>query len=312
MTNQSAHPLIPHSPGAIILIDKPRGPTSHQVAAWVREMTGVSSVGHTGTLDPQVSGVLVVLLGKAVRLTTIMHQDEKEYIALLRLHGDVTDKELNEGISRFTGKIYQRPPRRSAVKRALRIREILELEMLDRTGREVLLRVRCDSGTYIRSLCVHLGMALGVGGHMAELRRSRSGPFTDTQCHTLHDLRDAAEAAREGDRERFDAMVLSPIEAISDLPVITIKDTAAGALCHGARLSARGIIEKGSFQMDEPVVVKTADGDLIAVGEALMSASRFSPGDKVLVLSPRLIFPEPDAYPSIWKGTEHSSGKGNP
>ncbi len=295
-------PLIPHSPGGVILIDKPRGPSSHQVAAWVREMTGVPNVGHTGTLDPQVSGVLVVLLGKAVRLTTIMHQDEKEYIALLRIQGDVSETALADVIERFTGKTYQRPPRRSAVKRALRIREILELEMLSRNGRDVLLRVRCDSGTYIRSLCHHMGLALGVGGQMVELRRTRSGPFFEKDCHKLHDLRDATEAYRKGDKTAFESMVLSPFDAVKDMPLIKIKETAAGALCHGARLSARGIVENEPFQMDEYVVVTTTTGDLICVGEALMSASRFSPGDKALVISPRVVFPENDAYPAIWKG----------
>ncbi|PKL59706.1 MAG: RNA-guided pseudouridylation complex pseudouridine synthase subunit Cbf5, partial [Methanomicrobiales archaeon HGW-Methanomicrobiales-4] len=172
--------------GGIILIDKPRGPSSHQVAAWVREMTGVAQVGHTGTLDPQVSGVLVVLLGKAVRLTSILHLDEKEYICLMRLQGDVSQQNLEEMIHQFTGKIYQRPPRRSAVKRALRIREILELELLSRDDRFVLLRVRCDSGTYIRSLCHHIGLALGVGAHMQELRRSRSAQFSEDQIYSLH------------------------------------------------------------------------------------------------------------------------------
>lgn len=296
-------PVIPlRNGGGILLVDKPRGPSSHQVAAWVREMTGVTQVGHTGTLDPQVSGVLVILLGKAVRLTSILHLDEKEYICLMRLQGDVPQQALEEMIKEFTGKIYQRPPRRSAVKRALRIREILELELLSRDKRLVLLRVRCDSGTYIRSLCHHIGMALGVGAHMQELRRSRSADFAEDQIYTLHDVRDAVESAKAGDQGQLSRMILPMNTSIRNLAKVTIKESAAGAICHGARLSMRGIIRVDPFQMDDMVAIFTESGDLIGIGEALMSASRVIPGEKGLAVAPRIIFPETDAYPAIWKG----------
>ncbi len=288
--------------GGILLIDKPRGPSSHQVAAWVREMTGVSQVGHTGTLDPQVSGVLVILLGKAVRLTSILHLDEKEYICLMRLQGDVSQQNLENIVKEFTGKIYQRPPRRSAVKRALRIREILELEILSREQRLVLLRVRCDSGTYIRSLCHHIGMALGVGAHMQELRRSRSADFSEDQIYTLHEVRDAIETIHEGGKEIIEKMILPMDTSIRHLPKVIIKDSAAGAVCHGARLSPRGIVSVESFQMEDIVAIYTEGEELIGVGEALMSASRVIPGEKGLAVAPRIIFPEKDTYPAIWKG----------
>ena len=297
--------------GGILLIDKPRGPSSHQVAAWVREMTGIAQVGHTGTLDPQVSGVLVVLLGKAVRLTSILHLDEKEYICLMRLHGDVTQQNLEDTVSQFTGKIYQRPPRRSAVKRALRIREILELELLSRDKRLVLLRVRCDSGTYIRSLCHHIGMALGVGAHMQELRRSRSAAFTEDQIYTLHDVRDAIESAKNGNPELLSWMILPMETSIKGLAKVIIKESAAGALCHGARLSGRGVISVEPFQMEDTVAIFTGAGDLIGLGEALMSSSRVIPGEKGLVVAPRMIFPEPDAYPAFWKGHKSPGETGN-
>ncbi|HWQ67417.1 MAG TPA: RNA-guided pseudouridylation complex pseudouridine synthase subunit Cbf5 [Methanospirillum sp.] len=308
MTTESAHThknhlFTLHNGGGIILIDKPRGPSSHQVAAWVREMTGVTMVGHTGTLDPQVSGVLVVLLGKAVRLTSILHLDEKEYICLMRLHGDVTRPALEEIISQYTGKIYQRPPRRSAVKRALRIREILDLELLDCDGRLVQLRVRCDSGTYIRSLCHHIGMALGFGAHMQELRRSRSSDFSEDQIHTLHDVRDALEDAKSGNTGPLASMILPMESSIAHLPRVIIKTSAAGAICHGARLSPRGIITvEKSFQMEDLVGLFTEDGDLIGLGEALMSSSRIIPGEKGLAIAPRIIFPDAESYPAIWKG----------
>lgn len=297
--------------GGIILIDKPRGPSSHQVAAWVREMTGVTQVGHTGTLDPQVSGVLVVLLGKAVRLTSILHLDEKEYICLLRLHGDVSRSDLDEVVHQFTGKIYQRPPRRSAVKRALRIREIVECEILDHDSRLVLLRVRCDSGTYIRSLCHHIGLSLGVGAHMQELRRSRSATFTEDQTHTLHEVRDALEAAKQGDFHLIEPMILPMERSLPSVPKVIIKESAAGALCHGARLSSRGLISVEPFQMEDTVALFTERGDFIGLGEALMSSSRIVPGEKGLIVAPRMIFPVSDAYPAIWKGRQVVDTTGN-
>ncbi|PWR73549.1 RNA-guided pseudouridylation complex pseudouridine synthase subunit Cbf5 [Methanospirillum stamsii] len=286
--------------GSVILIDKPRGPSSHQVAAWVRDMTGVSSVGHTGTLDPPVSGVLVILIGRAVRLTTILHQDDKEYIALLRLQGDVSDAELKEVIALFTGRIYQKPPKRSAVKRALRIREIQDIELLSREGRLVLLRVRCDSGTYIRSLCHHIGLACGVGGHMAELRRTRSGPFLEKDCVTLHTLRDAVELARAGDDAPLRSIVRSPLEALEGIPRVYIKESAADAICHGARLSSKGIISHDNFQMEDQVAI-LVEKDLIAVGDALISSSRIVPGEKGLVIAPHIVMQDIGVYPKVWK-----------
>ena len=176
----------------VILVDKPRGPTSHQVAAWVGKMLK-SDVGHSGTLDPMVSGVLVVMLGKAVRLAPLLLQHEKEYVACMRLHADIPRERVEEVVKQFTGRVYQRPPRRSAVKRALRIRVIYRIELIDMQDRLVLLKIRCEAGTYIRSVCVHIGNVLGCGGQMIELRRTKSGGFSCDEAHTLHEIRDAVE-----------------------------------------------------------------------------------------------------------------------
>jgi tRNA pseudouridine55 synthase/H/ACA ribonucleoprotein complex subunit 4 len=229
----------------------------------------------------------------------------------MRLQGDVPQQKLEEIISEFTGKIYQRPPRRSAVKRALRIREILELEILSAVNRFVLLRVRCDSGTYIRSLCHHIGMALGVGAHMQELRRSRSAQFSEEQIFTLHQVRDAVESAKSGEDRELAEMILPMETSISRVPKVIIKESAAGAICHGARLSARGIIRVDSFQMEDIVSLYTEAGHLIGLGEALISSSRVTPGEKGLIVAPRIIFPEPDAYPAFWKGHFASPDTGN-
>ena len=211
----------------ILLVDKPRGPSSHQVAAWVGDMLGCS-VGHSGTLDPMVSGVLVVMLGKAVKLAPLLLQHEKEYIACMRLHADVDRETVERVVKQFTGRVYQRPPRRSAVKRALRIRVIYRIEVLDMQGRLVLLRIRCEAGTYIRSVCVHIGNVLGCGSQMIELRRTMSGGFTAAESYTLHEIRDAVDS---GDTKRLEEMILPPEKAISDIPKIVIANIVRKSSC---------------------------------------------------------------------------------
>ncbi len=247
----------------IILVDKPRGPSSHQVAAWVGKMMK-TNVGHSGTLDPMVSGVLVVMLGRAVRLAPLLLQHEKEYVACMRLHADVERDTLEEVVRGFTGRVYQRPPRRSAVKRALRIRVIYRIEVLDMQDRLVLLRIRCEAGTYIRSVCVHIGNVLGCGAQMIELRRTMSGGFTSAESYTLHEIRDAVES---GDSSQIREMILPPEKAIDDIPKIVIRMSAADAVSHGAMLAVPGILSMEKFKANQSVVLVTEDGRLVALAQ---------------------------------------------
>ena len=255
----------------IVLVDKPRGPSSHQTVAWVGEILH-TSVGHSGTLDPQVSGVLVVMTGKAVKLAPLLLQHEKEYVACMRLHADVDRETVECVVKRFTGRIYQRPPRRSAVKRSLRIRVIHKIEVLDMQGRLVLLRIRCEAGTYIRSLCVHIGNVLGCGAQMIELRRTMSGGFRATDAHTLQGIRDVAE---NGTAE---SLILPPESAISDIPKIVIRDSAATAVYQGAKLAVPGIISVETFSVKQSVALVTAEGKLVALAESLQDSDKIVPG----------------------------------
>lgn len=283
----------------IIVVDKPQGPSSHEVAAWVGKMLGCP-VGHSGTLDPQVSGVLLIMLGNAVRLAPLLLQHEKEYICLLRLHGDVPRENLLKAAEEFTGRIYQRPPRKSAVKRALRIREIHELEVLDSNGRLVLFRVRCDAGTYIRSLCHHIGLALGVGGHMQELRRSRSGAFDEKTMHTLHEIQDACSAAQEGKPDLLASMIVSVDAAVPECPVVVIRDSAIDAICHGATLAGVGVISCAGFTEGQTVAVLSQKNEFVCLGKALVPSTAFKPGDTGLVIAPTTVFMVPGTYPKGW------------
>ena len=230
----------------LLVIDKPRGPSSHQVTAWAGEILG-ARVGHAGTLDPGVSGILTVMIGKAVRLAPLLLSEEKEYICLARLHGDPAAGRVEAALAEFTGRIYQRPPKKSAVARNLRIRMVHEIELLDADGRLLMMRVRCDAGTYIRSLCHHLGLALGTGAHMVELRRTRSGQFDESQSCTLQDLADAAEAARLGDPCILQSLIQSPKNALASLPKVILRDTAVDAVCHGAVLARQGVSSYDEF-----------------------------------------------------------------
>jgi tRNA pseudouridine55 synthase/H/ACA ribonucleoprotein complex subunit 4 len=283
----------------IIVVDKPKGPSSHQVAAWVGKMLGCQ-VGHSGTLDPQVSGVLLIMLGNAVRLAPLLLQHDKEYICLMRLHKDVPKESILKMAEEFTGRLYQRPPRKSAVKRALRIREVQELEILDTDGRLVLFRVRCDAGTYIRSLCHHMGFALGVGGHMQELRRSRSGTFDEKTMYTLHEVQDAAVAARDGDPARLASMILSVDAAVPELPAVIIRDTAIDAVCHGAALAGVGIISCAEFTKGQTVAVLSQKNEFVCLGKTLLPSSAFKPGDTGLVIAPTTVFMAPGTYAKGW------------
>lgn len=291
---------VPGVPQAgLIAVDKPRGPSSHQVAAWVGEMLGVP-VGHAGTLDPMVTGVLVVMIGPAVRLAPVLLKERKEYVCLMRLHGDAKQDEIEAAAREFVGRIYQRPPRRSAVKRNLRIRRIYELEVLDVDGRLVLFRVVCDAGTYIRSLCHHLGLALGVGAHMQELRRTRSGAFGEGETCTLHDLRDAAVAAQAGDTAPLASLILPPVQGIGDLPRIVVRETAIDALCHGAALAGVGVLSKTKYRKGDLVAVLSEKDELICLGEALTDSSAYEPGETGLVLAPRAVMMAAGTYPRAW------------
>ncbi len=283
----------------ILVIDKPRGPSSHQVAAWVGRMLGCQ-VGHAGTLDPQVSGILLVMLGNAVRLAPLLLQHDKEYICLMRLHGEVDKKRIEQIAAEFTGRLYQRPPRKSAVKRVLRIRTIHKLEILDSEGHLVLFRVQCDAGTYIRSLCHHMGLALGTGAHMVELRRTRSGAFGEHEMHALHDVQDACNVAKEGDRTPLSSMILSVDAAVPDLPKVIVRDTAIDAICRGAILAGVGVISCEVFTKDQPVAVLSQKKEFICLGRALIHSSSFKPGETGLVIAPTTVFMLPGTYPRGW------------
>ena len=182
----------------LILLDKPPGPTSHEVVAWAKRILEIPKAGHSGTLDPQVSGVLPLGLGEGTKALGVLLFGSKEYHALGRLHSLPSKEQLDDILNQFTGDIYQRPPQRSAVSRQTRIRRIFELELLEQKERLILLRVLCEAGTYIRKLLYDVGEVLGDGGTMIELRRTRVGQFDENYpLVTLHEVADAFATWKE-------------------------------------------------------------------------------------------------------------------
>ena len=289
--------------GGVVILDKPSGPTSHQVTAWARDALHVGRIGHGGTLDPYVSGVLPLTLGKAVRLTDVVLSSDKQYICLMRLHGDRPEKRIREVISRFVGRIYQLPPVRSAVKRQLRIRRISSLEILDIRGREVLFSVDCDAGTYVRTLCTDIGDVLGCGANMVELRRTRSGKMTEARSATLHDLRDAYVFWQQYGREDWLRSLIMPMEVLVEpLPKIVVKATAVDAICHGADLNIQGIhMLDEDIRKNALVAMMTARGELIAIGHMAMSSQKIIATSQGKAVVTERVFMDEGHYPRMWR-----------
>jgi H/ACA ribonucleoprotein complex subunit 4 len=257
---------------SIIVIDKPAGPTSHQVTSWVSDILGGVKTGHSGTLDPAVTGVLPVGTEYALRALDVMNYMTKEYVGILRFHSDVTVREVEEIFLKFTGSIFQMPPVRSAVKRERRTREIRSLKLLESRERRFLFRVECEAGTYIRTLCVDIGKAMCTGAQMEELRRTRAGPFREEMAVTLHQLEDAVHYWKEGDETRLRQMLI-PYEALlSGLPSIVLKDSAVDSICHGADLTVKGVRRiAGTIRRGGVIALMTEKGEGVAIARALMS-----------------------------------------
>lgn len=286
-----------------VLLDKPRGPTSHQVVSWMKKILDIEKAGHLGTLDPKTTGVLPVALGNAVRSLQVTLEEGKEYVAVMQLHDNVDAEAIRSIASEFTGEIYQLVPVRAAVKRGLRTRRIHYLKVLEVKERSALMLIGCDSGTYIRTLLHDMGEVLGSGAHMSELRRTRSGCIHESMCCTLQQLKDAFEIFKsEGDIERL-RQVIRPIEVLLEkLPHIFIKDTSVDAICHGAPLGIPGISMLGQdVQKGGVCVISTLKGEVVALARAEMDAGDISHRREGAAASVIRVLMETGVYPRSWK-----------
>ncbi|MDI6888277.1 MAG: RNA-guided pseudouridylation complex pseudouridine synthase subunit Cbf5 [Methanocellales archaeon] len=291
-----------HINKGVMNIDKTLGPTSHEVVAWVKEILHVSKAGHSGTLDPKVTGVLPIMLGDATKAVGALLTAGKEYICVMRLHRSTSKTKIMETCAEFVGTIYQRPPMKSAVKRQIRKRRIYYLEVLEIENKDVLFKVGCESGTYIRKLCHDIGEVLGTGAHMLELRRTKSGPFTEANLKTLHDLKDAYVLWKEDGIESHLRKIILPMEsALEHLPKIVIRDTAVDAICHGADLAIPGILTvESDIKVEEPVTVFTLKGEAVCLGTAKMMSKQMLGAKSGIAVDTDRVLMEPGIYPKAW------------
>lgn len=287
-----------------ILLDKPNGPTSHETVAWIKKILNIPKAGHSGTLDPMVSGILPVGLGEATKALIVLLLGPKEYHALGRLHTLPSTEKLQAVLKQFTGKIYQKPPQRSSVSRQTRVRSVYEIDVIEQKERLILMRILCEAGTYIRKIFYDIGEVLGPGATMIELRRTRVSQFNeDSNLVKMHDLVDAYAMWKEkGDDSKL-RRILMPIEyVLSELKSVVIRDSAVDALCHGAQLAIPGILEishgitKGDF-----VGIYSQKGEVVALAEAILSESEIVENTKGFAFQLRRIIMAPNTYPKNWR-----------
>ncbi|HYC19051.1 MAG TPA: RNA-guided pseudouridylation complex pseudouridine synthase subunit Cbf5 [Candidatus Bathyarchaeia archaeon] len=284
----------------VINLDKPAGPTSHEVAAWVKRILHIRKAGHIGTLDPKVTGVLPILLQDATRAVGALVNLPKEYVCVMHLHKAVPEPSVRDILKEFTGVLYQRPPLKSAVRRQIRKREIYYIDVLERQGNDILFKVGCEAGTYIRKLCHDVGEALGVGAHMQELRRTKAGPFDESKLSTLHDLTDAYHFWIEDNDEAPLRDIVLPVErALSHVPKIIIRDTAVDAICHGALLAEPGVISLPDVDRKQLVGIYTARDEVVALGISVLEGGVIAEVKRVMM--------EPGTYPRHWKSRKIGS-----
>ena len=288
----------------VINLDKPSGPTSHEIDSWVKRILPLEKSGHGGTLDPKVTGILPVGLNDATRAIQLLSTAPKEYVCLLKLHQDVAEKRIREVFNEFTGKIYQLPPVKSAVKRELRTRNVYYATIYEIEGRDVLFRIGCEAGTYVRTYCHNIGEALGVGAHMAELRRTQVGSFNEkNNLVTLQDVTDAYHFYIEDGDDSFLRQAIMPMERAADyLPKIIVKDSAVDAICHGADLACGGISELAdNIQKNDFVVIETLKNELVGAGHSLLTSQEILEADSGFAVNVSKVFMKPDTYPRFWK-----------
>lgn len=286
----------------IIFLDKPSGPTSHQVTSWVKDILGVDKAGHSGTLDPKTTGFLLIALGKSTKAMPLLKDMDKEYVTVMELHDSVDAAEFMDVVDDYTGEIKQVPPKKSAVKRRERVREVKEMEVLDWQGSEVLLRVRCEAGTYIRKLIHDMGQDLDVGAHMSDLRRTSVGPYSEDMLVDLYELKDSYEFYREDVNDDIFSVV-KPVEIIADIcKSVIVKDTAVGSICNGAPLGVGGISRlENDINPGELVSILSLKGELIAIGEAEMSSDEMVDNSSGKAVSLKNVFMSRDTYPNSWR-----------
>jgi len=284
----------------VINLDKVSGPTSHEVVSWIKKILCINKVGHGGTLDPGVIGVLPIALGRATRVLSALLKAPKEYVCVMFLHKEEPRERIKKIMDTFTGKIYQRPPMKSSVRRIIRIREIYYINLLEIHNRYVLFKVGCEAGTYIRKLCFDIGEALSSGAHMLELRRTMVGNFKeDKSLITLQNLKDAFTIYQQENESFYLKNMISPMEKmVSHMLKIYVRDTAVDAICHGADLAAAGICSLDArIKSDMQVALMSLKGELIGFGISKKDAMSIYKAKNGILVASNKVFMKRGTYP---------------
>ena len=285
----------------MVNIDKPSGPTSHQISGFVKDILHLDRAGHSGTLDPGVTGVLPVGLQNATRIMQWLLTAGKEYVGIMHIHADIPEGKIIDSVKKFQGKMMQLPPVKSAVKRELRERNVYYVDVLGIDGRDVMFRMGCQAGTYVRKWCHDFGQFIGESAHMVELRRTKSGPFTEENITTLQDLADAYHYYKnEHDDTALRKILVTPEFAVSHLRKIYVMDTTVNSLCSGAYLKIPGVVklEKG-IEKENIVSIFTLKDELILVGRALMNTEDILGAGRGIVVKTEQVFMDRGIYPKI-------------
>lgn len=285
-----------------ILVDKPAGPTSHQLAAWARDLLGLDRLGHGGTLDPFATGVLPLMAGRCMKITNKILKHKKTYIAVFRFRTMPDEADLKKTIASMTGRIYNVPPEVSAVKVQVRTRTIHAFELLDVEGNDAVARISCDAGTYIRTMARDMGLLLNTPVTLKELRRETSGMFDLKDCVTMDQLADAVWLWKECGQEDALKAIVHPIEKLLvDVPRCQVKDSAVAALAYGAPLLLPGLISipKGLKKGTELMVASLKEE---AVGFVKLKADSndiiaMETGE---IARPSMVLMDTDVYPRRW------------
>ncbi|XP_040574475.1 H/ACA ribonucleoprotein complex subunit 4 [Lepeophtheirus salmonis] len=288
-----------------INLDKPANPSSHEVVAWIKRILRVDKTGHSGTLDPKVTGCLIVCIDRATRLVKSQQCAGKEYVCIYRLHESVERKRLQQEFSRLKGALFQRPPLISAVKRQLRVRTVYESKLIEHDDERNMgiFWVSCEAGSYVRTICVHMGLLLGCGGQMQELRRVRSGIQGEMDgLSTMHDVLDAQWLYDHHKDEAYLRRVVRPLEALlTGHKRIIMKDSSVNAVCYGAKIMLPGVLRyEDGIELNEQIVVCTTKGEAICLAIALMTTSNICSCDHGVVAKIKRVIMERDTYPRKW------------
>ena len=289
----------------VINLDKPSNPSSHEIVSWVKSILKVEKTGHSGTLDPKVTGCLIICIERATRIAKSQQNAGKEYVAVLKLFDTVEYAALEKACKFLTGKVYQCPPAISAVKKQLRVRHIYSNELIEYDAEQnlAIMRVACEAGTYIRTLCEHLGLLLGVGGEMAELRRTRSGNIREENgLVTMHDVLDAKHELDTRGDESYMRRVVRPLEwMLTEYKRIIVKDSSVDAICHGAKVLVPGVMRfSADIEVDEMVVIVSTKGEAIALGIAQMTSEVLSTTDHGIAAKIKRVIMDRGTYTKCW------------